>query len=148
MEEGRLDRSTPRTIPPTTMPSNTSTNRAERSNGSLPSAGPINHIHDVLSDPFRRVIIHRLDDREGPVELTELIDVMRETDHPALTRASKQDVRSWLVDGHLLPLERLGLVDYDARTESVRLGDQAVFTVVEPENHQATEELIDTADSS
>lgn len=128
------------------MPSNETTERSAATGRSLPNAGPVNHMHDVLSDPYRRLILHRLDAQSGPVEIGELGEEIRDMDPSTFVDASKQDVSFWLVHEHLLPLEEFGLVAYHRETDAVCLVEQVVISVVDPTSVRTIGRAEDSAD--
>lgn len=112
------------------MPSNTRPESTNRPDCPLPNAGPINYMHDVFSEPHRRLVLYRLDASAEPVPLSTLVDDIRSADESV---PSASLIERWLLYEHVLPLERFGLVRYDPEAETVELSEEVVVTVAKPQ---------------
>lgn len=90
-------------------------------------------MHDVLSDPYRCAVLYYLeesDEAAGVRELTEQVlawcleegqfDGDEGVDDHACT---------WLLERHVLSMERFGLISYDRERDAVALSDDASIAI-------------------
>jgi hypothetical protein len=97
-------------------------------------------IHDVLRNDRRRLVLERLDDRDGRQEVSDLAEHIAaiESGEDPPPRNVRQSVYVSLHQTHLPKLDDLGIVDYDANAKTVRRAghadDVAVYMEVVPKN--------------
>lgn len=78
------------------------------------SAHEFDVLFEVLSNRYRRLVLHRLEEDEtvGVDELAREVDVFVDADPPRITTR--------LHHVHLPKMDRIGILDYDPRTKTVR----------------------------
>lgn len=102
-------------------PNRTDQNRTD------PAAGSISNMHDVLSDPERRRVLHALQEADDPVTLADLAAVVVPADAAAADDRWLPDRR--LLHDHVVPMDEFGLVSYDRATGTVSLPDDVTVSV-------------------
>ena len=101
------------------------------------AATPIRNMQDVLSNPCRRAILYQLQDRETPMTTTEvarrLLDRESEGDRPGgQDDADVDELRSRLLQAHVLEMEAFDLLAFDPETDAVWIPEDVTISVTPP----------------
>lgn len=111
---------------PINRPDRSDSNRIDP-NHTGPDAGSISNMHDVLSDPERRRVLHALKEADDPVGLADLAAVVVPADAVATDDGPLPDRR--LLHDHVVPMDEFGLVSYDRAAGTVSLPDEVTVSV-------------------
>lgn len=94
-------------------------------------------MHDVLSNRCRRTILYYLQDHDTPVPLTVVARHLLvwygacAVRWPHATPLVRQ-LRSWLLQAHIVEMETLGIIGYDAASDTVWIPDDVTISVTSP----------------
>jgi DNA-binding transcriptional ArsR family regulator len=79
----------------------------------------VSDVYDVLTHRRRRMVLYELDDRDGPVSLSTLVDALVEWERTDDEPPPVEEVRATLLSEHLPKMERAELVEYEPETQRV-----------------------------
>lgn len=99
-------------------------------------ASAILNMHDVLSCPRRRIVLHLLQEAGGSLAMDELAERALALDvAPSLVSAHREGVpvRSWLYHEHVLEMAAFGIVEYDHDDDVVSVSADFAVSVPAPE---------------
>lgn len=126
------------------------TERSAPAHGIERSADRIEHMHDVLSDPFRRAILYHLQEGEEPAGVREVasqvldwcrneLQIGGERNEPQIggernelqigDGADADRDRAWLLQTHVKPMHEFGVITYDSDRDTISLPDDVSITI-------------------
>lgn len=91
-------------------------------------------MHDVLSDPHRRAVLHYLREFEDPADVDELVGriLAWRPDRNSSDGTPSDSERARLLNDHVRRMEAFGLLAYDPDRGTVRLSEDVSVTVSPP----------------
>lgn len=93
----------------------------------------IQHIHDVLSDPYRSALLYYLQESDGPVDARDAAEQVLTWCQDGMQidgdEFDADDAREWLLQSHVLSMHEFGLITYDSRQDTISLPDDVSITI-------------------
>ena len=94
--------------------------------------GPIRHMHDVFSDPWRRAILYYLQERGQPSTVTALARRLVAWFQEARRRRPRSDGGTPSLRSHVVEMAAFGILGHDPEADTVWIPETVAVSVAPP----------------